>query len=449
MAINPNSKPKSKKKQHQSKHLTSPVLRILIFWGLILAGSAISGASLAMMLATKPLGHKATNHPSTILQSSLIHGLEQPINILILGIDNTDTESSNAVSPDASTGLGGNSDTMLLVRLLPKTHQINVLSIPRDTLVELPEIGIDKINDANPVGGTDLAAHAVSRLVGGIQIDRYIRLGTQGLTSLVDSVGGVSIEIPKPMDYIDKTQKLNIHFAAGRQHLTGQQLQEYVRFRHDKLGDIGRVQRQQVVLRALADRILKPQTLPKIPALMQTMHRDVETDLSVEELLAVTRALAETSAKNINFVMLPGRFSRPDEYELSYWIADPEKLAPIVSRYFSDSKTDSNNDRLAVPIRDLSIAVVNASGQRGIDLRLVSWLHRKGFSNVYVTDHEVDANEIGNTTQIVAQHGNPQSANDLQKILSKGQVQVESTGDILSDLTVVVGSDLIDQLEVY
>jgi len=446
VAVNPSSKKKQHQPKRPPKRSTSPVLRVLIFWGLVLAGSAMSGASLAMMLATKPLVHRA-NQSSTTLQSSLIHGLEQPINILILGID--DTELSSTPSTDPSNGLSGNSDTMLLVRLLPKTHQINVLSIPRDTLVELPEIGIDKINDANHVGGAALAAHTVSRLVGGIQVDRYIRLGTQGLTSLVDSVGGVSIEIPKPMDYIDKTQHLNIHFTAGRQHLTGQQLQEYVRFRHDELGDIGRVQRQQVVLRALTDTILKPQTLPKIPKLMQVVHRNVETDLSVEEMLAVTRVMTETSAKNINFVMLPGRFSRTDEYELSYWIADPEKLAPIVSRYFSDSKIDVNNDRTAIPIRDLSIAVVNASGRAGVDRQLVAWLHRKGFSNVYVTDHEVDASGIDNTTQIVAQHGNPQSANDFQKILSKGQVQVESTGDILSDITVVVGSDLIEQLVGY
>jgi polyisoprenyl-teichoic acid--peptidoglycan teichoic acid transferase len=448
VATNPNPKKRQNQSKQSPKRSGKTFFKMLSFWGLILSGFAMSGAALSMILSAKPLSQPvAQQKQSSIpLKYNFFNGLEQPINILILGIDNTEIEPRSSSPSNSASGLSGNSDTMLLVRLLPKTHEINVLSIPRDTLVELPGVGIDKINDANHLGGTALAAQSVSHLVGDLQIDRSIRLGTNGLTYLVDAVGGVSIDVPKPMDYVDKTQHLKIHFTAGRQHLTGQQLQEYVRFRHDELGDIGRVQRQQVVLRALADTILKPQMLSKIPNLVQVLRRDVETDLSVEEMLAVTHLIAKISSKQINFVMLPGRFSRPDEYELSYWIADPERLNPIVSRYFSDSKFDTHNDRQSVSTSNLKIAISNASGRPGADYQLVQWLRNKGFSSVYVTDHEMDASSIGKTTQILAQHGNPKDASDLQKVLSIGQVQVESTGDFLSDITVVIGSDLADQL---
>jgi polyisoprenyl-teichoic acid--peptidoglycan teichoic acid transferase len=419
-------------------------LRFLLFWGLLIVGSALSGAALAMMLAAKPLNQSTLNSPNTGTQftHSALSGLDRPINLLLLGIDNSTQPRSGA--QNASDTLKGNSDTMLLVRVLPQPAQINVLSIPRDTLVKLPNRGIDKINDANHLGGAALATQAVSHLVGDVPIDRYIRLDTQGLIALVDALGGVTIDIPKPMDYIDKTQHLKIHFTAGRQLLTGQRLQEYVRFRHDELGDIGRVQRQQVVLRAIAEAIIKPQTLPKLPKLMGVIQHNVDTDLSVEEMLAVAQTIVKTKSKQINFVMLPGRFSRAEEYHLSYWIANKEALLPIVAQYFDESKLKRLNQPIST--QALKIAVANASNRAGADRDLVNSLRRQGFSHVYLTDHEIDTVDAGATTQIVAQRGNPQAATAIQKILTVGQVQVASTGDVLSDITVVVGTDLAERL---
>ncbi len=402
------------------------------------------------MLAAKPLNHSdpRTFHHSTQLTDDLFGRLNRPINLLVLGIDNTPSPESNRTTASANqpNPLAGNSDTMLLVRLLPQTHQINVLSIPRDTLIDLPGVGIDKINDANFRGGAALATQSVSHLMGNVSIDRYIRLDTQGLIQLVDTLGGVSVDIPKAMDYTDNTQHLKIHFTPGPQHLTGQQLQEYVRFRHDELGDIGRVQRQQVVLRTLSDALLKPETLPKLPQLMRVLQNNIDTDLSVQEMLSITQLFAATHAKQISFVMLPGRFSRPDEYPLSYWVTAPEELAPIIAHYLQDAGTAPTSDRPPLAPQSLRIAVANASGQTGADVDLVDWLHNQGFSNAYLTDHEIDTVGAGATTQIVAQRGNPQAAHTIQKMLTLGNVQVDSTGDVMSDVTVVVGADLAARL---
>ncbi len=316
-------------------------LHRLLLLGILAVVSGTSGAALALIMAMAPFrNHAASAHLSNSPASlgTLPAILGRPINILILGIDNSGHLHSQQFTPAAA--MAGNSDTMLLVRLLPDTHQINVLSIPRDTQVQLPGVGIDKINDANVKGGVPLAAQTVTRLLNGVSIDRYIRLDTEGFIHLVDALGGVTIHVPKAMDYVDRTQHLNIHFAPGVQTLNGQHLQEYVRFRHDEWGDIGRVQRQQEALKAILQTLLQPATLGKLPKILQIAQENVDTDLSVGEMLAIAQFLVRTQAHPTNLVILPGRFSLPNEFPLSYWIVDPRSISPIMARYFDVPKFD-------------------------------------------------------------------------------------------------------------
>ena len=187
--------------------------------------SALSGAAIAKILASKPLSHTSLAHSTDAITGIVPAKLDRPVNILVLGTDNSgSTNPSNVIKRDEA--LAGNTDTMLLVRLLPKNHEVNVLSIPRDTLVNLNGIGIDKINDANVQGGTALAAESVSQLLNNIQIDRYVRLDTKGFIQLVDALGGIEVNVPKQMDYVDRSQKLQIHFSSGKQKHNGQHLQE-------------------------------------------------------------------------------------------------------------------------------------------------------------------------------------------------------------------------------
>lgn len=277
------------------------------------------------MLRSQPF-QRSPRVASSAQFDGLIPGtLSRPVNILILGIDNTS---------QTDQGLGGNSDTMLLLRIEPTSREVTILSIPRDTLVQFPDIGGDKINAANARGGITLVESTVSQLLDGVPVERYVRLGTNGLIQFADALGGVEIDVPKQIDYEDRAGNLSIHFKPGRQHLNGQRLQEYVRFRHDALGDIGRVQRQQAVLKALLQKFANPTTIARLPLLYQAANQNLDTDLSIAELLAVGQSLKGVDRSRLNLVGLPGRFSREDEYPLSYWIADPEQIEPLLTRYF-------------------------------------------------------------------------------------------------------------------
>ncbi|MBV8884584.1 MAG: LCP family protein [Chroococcidiopsidaceae cyanobacterium CP_BM_RX_35] len=455
----PSSEPTDKSIQHKSNRAKS---RSRLWWGLALTTvgllSTIAGGLFAISFASKPLMQSQAQKQAGVFNSASISGtglsfaqLTHPVNVLILGIDNDDNFDHPQLSTKSTSAqaFSNPSDTMLLVRFLPDTHQINVLSIPRDTLVHLPRISIAKIDWANLVGGAALAAQTVSQQIGGeIPIDRYVRLSRNGFIQLVDTLGGVEVTIPKRMDYVDETQHLNIHFLPGRQKLNGRHLEEYVRFRHDKLGDIGRVQRQQEVLKAIMQTLLQPATLAKLPQILQVAQSNIDTDLSVQEILTLVQVTLTTDRERNNFLMLPGRFSRPGEYTRSYWIEDRQAAAPILARYFNASSNPGLSEAASAvssPSR-LRVAVANATGQPEAGKRAVAFLRKQGFSHVYITEHEVDTSaESALKTQIIAQHGNPEAASAVQSALGLGQVQVTATGDVWSDVTVVIGADFPTQ----
>lgn len=419
--------------------------REFFIWG-IAVFSCTFGALSAFLLTATPLKNSShlPNSPDN-LSSIIPANLTRPINVLMLGIDNSGHPHLGNYTP--AEALWGNSDTMLLVRLYPDTHQINILSIPRDTLVQMPDIGIDKINDANVRGGAKLAAQTVSHLLSDIPIDRYVRLDTEGFIHLIDALGGVEVTIPKPMHYVDETQHLYINFKAGQQKLNGQHLQEYVRFRHDELGDIGRVQRQQVVLRAILNSLLQPSTLGQLPQILQVVKDNVDTDLSIGEMLAIAQILGHTDRQHINMVMLPGRFSEKNEYSLSYWIKNPQATAAILASYFDVPNYQVQTVRVSPNIKPFRIAVLNATGRKGQAAKALAFLKKQGFSNIYISSHEVDSVTIPVLqTQIVAQTGNLEAAETVKNAMGLGQVQVASTGDIWSDVTVVVGTDFAAKL---
>lgn len=282
-------------------------------------GSVFSGA-----LSLMPL-HKG-NPLAMAARSKIPMQLTRPVNILVMGVDKTDKNSE--------TGLNGNSDTMLLVQFQPNPGLVKALSLPRDTLVDIPGYGTDKLNAANVYGGPELTARTVHQLLNGIQLDRYVRIDTQGLIKLVDAMGGVEVNIPKPMHYRDRTQNLEINFEPGKQWLSGQKLQEYLRFRHDELGDIGRVQRQQEVLKNLKQQFLQPATILKMPQILHVAQQSIDTNLSMGELFALIGFLQANQGAALQTVTLPGRFSEPGEYSRSYWITDSVEVEKTLVQQF-------------------------------------------------------------------------------------------------------------------
>jgi LCP family protein required for cell wall assembly len=365
-------------------------------------------------------------------QSGLQYQATRPVNILVMGIDRVPgaAEGSNEI-------FAGRSDSMILLRVDPIDDTVKLLSIPRDTQVDIPGIGVTKINDANVEGGPKLAATTVSGLLNGIQIDRYVRVSTGAFRELVDLIGGVEVNVPKPMSYVDNTQKLKINLSAGLQTLNGDQAEQFARFRHDEYGDIGRVQRQQMLLKALLKRLTSPMVIPRLPSLVSSMQKYIDTNLSFEEMLALVGAGRKLSQGSFKMVMLPGRFSAPNEFVASYWLMNPEGRDRVMQQYFGVTSPNASTEPSQMAT-NLRIAIQNASSNPDAAQQMRQHLAKLGFNNVFIVPDWTDRQS---QTQVVVQQGDLNSAADLKSLLGFGTIEAESTGDLESDLTVRVGED--------
>lgn len=425
---------------HHSGKVTPLKQTSLVSWlqrafALTLAASVSATIGLtAALLLPLPMGLVAKNKSATpnLWQVGLGYWVGRPVNILIMGIDRV---------PEATEGskdiFSGRSDTMLLLRADPVVDTVSLLSIPRDTQVEIPDVGIDKINDANVRGGATLAARTVSANLNGVAIDRYVRVDTAAFKELIDLLGGVEVYVPKRMTYEDQTQKLKIDLQPGLQTLNGDQAEQFARFRNDDLGDIGRVQRQQTLLKALRKKLMHPTVIPRIPSLIKAMTQYIDTNLTKEEMLALVGTGRKLAEGDFKMVMLPGRFSAPEEYIASYWIMDPVGRDRVMKQYFGVEPLTALHE-VDHQTSMLRIAIQNASHNPDAAYQMRQRLINLGFDDVYISE---DWAQPQDQTQVIAQRGDLTGAEDLQRSLGFGRVEAASTGDVESDITIRVGDD--------
>ncbi|MEH1970899.1 MULTISPECIES: LCP family protein [unclassified Nostoc] len=419
--------------------------------------SATAGALLAVSLTSTPLQQaQLSPQDEAVFDGDRISGgvmrfseLTRPVNLLVMGmsvlppdVQNPPEETKNLRYLPQVNSFDGLSDVMLLVKFDPETKKINMLSIPRDTRTEIEGYGVKKINSANLEGGPALTAKTVSNLLGGAGIDRYVRINVLGVAKLIDALGGVTVYVPKDMKYQDDSQHLYINLKAGKQHLNGEQTLQLLRFRHDELGDIGRIQRQQMVMRALMDQTLNPATVAQLPKVLDVVKDHIDTNLTVEELVALMGFGVRTNRSNMQMLMLPGRFSEKGEFDASYWLPNKNGIAKLMAQHFGleleqeQSATTTDPGSLRVAIQD------STGGDRSNLQPLIRALEKSGYRNIYVAKAWGEPLEV---THIVAQQGDGDSAESIRNTLGFGEVRVESTGNLGSDISIQVGQDWLQQ----
>lgn len=356
--------------------------------------------------------------------------LTRPMNVLIMGIE--PVPGSIDGSPES---FAGKSATMLLVRLNPENQSIRVLSIPKDTMISIPEKGLSKVSDANSQGGPALALRTISRSLSNAPIDRYIRISTSGLQQLVNQLGGVDVFVPEAMQSADGSQQLAINLVNGWQTLNGEQAEKFVRYRAPKTMDLERVQRQQVLFAALRDRLSSPAVVPRLPQLIRVMRKYFDTDLKLPEMMALVNFSANVERENYQMTILPGIFSRLSADPDSYWL-DLTGQVDLLRNYVGVNIGGMN--QVVKPLPSLKIAIQNAANESGLTEKVVSSFKQKGFAKVYPI---ADWSDIQHKTQIIVQKGSRTQGEELQKTLGFGDVEVAATGDLESDITIRVGRD--------
>jgi LCP family protein required for cell wall assembly len=182
-------------------------------------------------------------------------------------------------------GPGSRTDTIFYLRLVG--GEVKGVAVPRD--LYSPVAG-SKINAAYGRGGAELLKRAVEEATG-LVAERHLILTLESVARVVDAVGGVEVVLEKPMRYTDRAARLFIDFPAGRLHLTGEEAVKYMRFRHEALGDYARLDRIKEVMGQVLRKAQNPATWPALTLALQEVWRELDTDLSLEEVLPHLPAL--------------------------------------------------------------------------------------------------------------------------------------------------------------
>ncbi|MFV9568710.1 LCP family protein [Thermoanaerobacter mathranii] len=333
------------------------------------------------------------------------------------------------------------SDTILIINYDPLNKKINILSIPRDTYYPRPGFNAPeekKINAAFSEEKIDGLKNAVENLLN-IKIDNYVILNYEGFKKIIDTIGGVEVDVPFNMKYDDNSANppLHIDLKKGRQVLDGEKAIQFIRYRHGYVdGDLGRIKAQHQFLEALLKKILQPSILPKAPSLAITISQYLKTDLSASEITQYAYQFIKDKPSTIDAIALPGEGGY--EGNTSYFFVDSIKTQEIVKELFIDEVSNSNISTTSLlENKNIKIEILNGAGIPGLATKYAEILKNEGFNVVKI------GNVVGmtfNSSRVYART-DEEKAKKVAKALFITNVEKDISPDVKVDVTVILGKD--------
>lgn len=386
-----------------------------------------------------------TNNNKTSLMDTLFGTKQVKINVAVMGTDKEGTRT----------------DVMFVAGYDSKLKKISLLSVPRDTKVNvISELKQDarennrympnfcKINEVHSwayyTGTPKRNEYSVKQLEDLLQIkiDYYVLVDLEAFRAIVDIVGGVDIDVPRDMDYDDPVQDLHIHLKAGMQHLDGKDAEGLVRWRHNNNmtlgyvdGDVGRIDTQQLFLRALMEKVLSTKTLiTKAPDLIKAVYDYVETDIGLDDAIKYLKYINDIDLNNIVMEKLPGegRIAMSESgKELSFFFPDELEMKATVDRLFYDlgeKESTAVADSETMSSKNKKIEVLNGGFVNGIAGKTKEKLEKDGFEVSSIGTYEGEKQP--HTLIIVNEDG---LGEDLKKYFVDSKIRVSK--DELTDGT--------------
>jgi LCP family protein required for cell wall assembly len=330
------------------------------------------------------------------------------VSILLVGTDNSKGK--------------GLADTIMVAMVSPKTNDVAMVSVPRDFWVNIPGVGPGRINAAHSNGGLPLTMRTVEGLLG-FNIDYYVEVNVAGLVKLVDAIGGVDLDVDKRMRYNDRSQNLHINLYPGMQHLDGTQAMGYVRFRHDAVGDFGRVERQRQFMRVVAKKLLSPEHVASLPKVYKVFLETVNTNLSLRDMTALKRVVENTDPDAVRSATLPGTPTNVGGADVI--VPDPTEVREMVDRVLLH--------------QGISVTVLNGTDREGLAAQVAQLLEQDGCLIVDIGNAERKLD----TTLIIDHRIQASRAERVAGWLGLGAVVVEPDSESPADVTVVLGKDIL------
>jgi LCP family protein required for cell wall assembly len=438
---------------------------LLIFWifGFLIAGALASvtffnlvreivrnwnTTALAAPAAdvTSNVTNPKTGQPAVVIQDW--QGVER-VNVLLLGIDEREQESGP-----------WRTDTMIVLSVDPASKTAAMLSIPRDLWVPIPGMDTEgKINTAHflgdltkyPGGGPALAMATVQYNFG-IATQYYVRLNFGGFEKLIDLIGGVEICVPETIDdpeYPDSGFGYEpLHIDAGCQQMDGRLALKYARTRHSGLGDFDRAKRQQQVILAVRDKVVKGDLLPtlvsKAGPLLDTLKDSVQTNLTLDQALRLAKLATQIDPSNIKQAVIDEtmvlRYMAPTDPPQDVLIPIRDKVRELRDRLFNLAPVNPAGTPNPA-LTNARVRVENGTYTEGLAARTADRLKSLGFNVVEYTSADrfdyVQSKIINYTSEITA-------AQQLAQTLGLPITSVVTiTANVGVDIRVILGGDYV------
>lgn len=346
--------------------------------------------------------------------------IKPPVISDIISGDSDDGDRTDGVYSVLVVGtdkVGLNTDTILVASLDSINNRASVMSIPRDTMSNVKR-NVKKINAAYSIGAKkgkgniDNLKKEVSDLIG-FEVDNYVVVNLAAFEELIDAIGGVTIDVPRNMNYDDPYQNLHIHINKGLQTLNGEQAIGFVRYRSGYAeGDIGRVKAQQLFIEALVNQVATPSTVTKMPKLIDIVLDNMDTDLTNGELIWFGKEVLEIDMDNdFNMFVLPGE----PQYvsQISYYLPNETEILKIVNEYFNPHET---------PITNLNVVDLATIRQREAD-------RQANLTDKQRREEEALKQQLENGVLILDENGNPIPNPEYEGENGEGLGEGEVSGD--------------------
>eukprot|EP01047_Picozoa_sp_COSAG01_P033593 COSAG01_NODE_2480_length_7606_cov_41.116291_2_plen_438_part_00 len=386
-------------------------------------------------------------------------------NILVFGIDDTQYTKR--------------ADSIMLIHVNPQKKHIGVISIPRDTRVNLHGIGMSKINHAYAYEGVNLLKESVSDLLG-LPIHHYVKLNINQVSNFINKIGGIEINVKKNLVYQDYAGDLNINIKKGIQKLDGNQAIQYLRFRKDRNADIGRIKRQQHFVENLSKNLLHPKRILELPSIIKAGTKIIDSDLKTSQIMGLAKEFINAyQNKTLEKTIVPGHVKLISGS--SYWRTNIKKLDEEIEKVvlgikeevIKETSLNKNEIEITKPLRrevkikeirraesqieknkneqfqalsNLNIELLNGCGVNGIASKKAEELNNKSLK-IVKTENAGHFNY--QETKLVDWKNNTSEAIALANALNidPKNIIVYDLPQKNLDITIVIGNDWIESIQ--
>jgi LCP family protein required for cell wall assembly len=377
---------------------------------------------------------------------------QEPINILLLGIDQRPGEKGSY-----------RTDTMILVNIDPRTGSIGMMSMPRDLWVTVPTAipRETRINSAHFIGDSDknypgdgptLAKETVSLFLGQ-PVHYYVRINFEGFRALLDEIGCLDIEVPYTIndpEFPDDNYGYDpFYIEAGQYCMDADTVLKYARTRHQDT-DFGRMRRQQQVLVAAKNKVLSvnelPRLLSRLPALLDALSESLQTDMPMSQQITLANMARRLNTDNIRQMLIDGSMVEATILPSGAYVLMPklDLIQPAVESFFNPEVVPTPNptDDLYAQLEreNVRIAVLNGTSTPDLSLQVGEWLAAQGF--IVVGYGEADRTDY-TQTQLIDYGGAPFTTQHLIELFAIVDENIRPGADSndQADIQLIIGAD--------